>query len=94
MTPTADQITTWLADQQHPETWAEFLTGLPWQIIHPIAKMAGASKVHPALALGMVALHTGDPQVAQAARAHLAAKAPPTATPPPANRAARRARRR
>lgn len=89
-TPTLPELRAWLIERQHPEDWADFLAGLPWSIIKPGVQIAGASKVHPAVALGSAALHTGDQQIRDTIQAHLAGHDPGTGTPGP-NRATRRA---
>lgn len=80
-TPTHDQVVTWLAEQHHPQTWASFLTGLPWRYLRPLVKMAGASKVHPALALATAAAYSRDPELKRVAGEHLASQ--PGALPLP-----------
>ena len=85
-TPTRDQIAEWLVRRGHPATWADYLEGLPWQYIRPVAAIAANSNVHPAAALATAALYSSDEEFRATARAHIDAKDP--ARP---NRAQRRA---
>jgi hypothetical protein len=95
-TPTLPELRQWLIGQRHPAEWADYLDGLPWSIIKPGAQIAGASKVHPAVALGVAVLHTGDQRVRGTIRAHLAQHTPdpPHPVAPTPNRATRRAQAR
>lgn len=91
MNPTREELAIWLTERQHPQEWADFLTGLPWHIIKPGVKIAVASKIHPAVALASAAAYTGDQQVRATIQAHLARDPGTPAPPPTPNRAARRA---
>jgi hypothetical protein len=70
------------------------LIGLPWEIIHPVCRIADASRVHPAAVLGAAAAYTGDRGVRQAITQQLThhGHTPPPGTGP--NRATRRAQTR
>lgn len=93
-TPTLADIQQWLPATKGQTDWANFLHGLPWHIIRPLVQIAVNSHTHPALALGTVAITTGDAEIRRVAHDHLAAKDPGIPAPPPANRAGRRAARR
>lgn len=88
-TPTQHEIQQWLPTAKGQTDWASFLDGLPLHIIRPLVQIAVNSHTHPALALGTVAITTGDPEVRRVAQQHLAAKDPGAPATP--NRAARRA---
>lgn len=91
-TPTLPELRAWLTQHHHPEDWTDFLTGLPWHIIKPGVQIAGASKIHPAIALASAAMYTGDQQIRDTIRQHLAGRDLGTGTPDPGpNRATRRA---
>jgi hypothetical protein len=88
--PTRVEVEAWLASRAHPPGWAGTLTGLPWEIIHPVCRIAAATRVHPAAALAVAAAYTGDPVVKRTIAQQLGRHDP---APPPAgpNRATRRA---
>jgi hypothetical protein len=69
--PTETEITEYLISQGAPADWAAFLTGLPWEYLKPVVKIAMGSGVHPALALGTAAVFTEDNDFKTAAAAHL-----------------------
>jgi hypothetical protein len=95
--PNRVEVEAWLASRAHPTGWATTLTGLPWEIIHPVCRIAAASRVHPAVVLGAAAAYTGDRGdrgVRQAITQQLThhGHTPPPGTGP--NRATRRAQTR
>lgn len=77
--PAEPDVRNWLVARfkrpaSEARTWARFLTGLDWDHIRPLVRMAVAARVHPAVSMGMVAAHTDDPTVAATFAAHLEAK--------------------
>jgi hypothetical protein len=63
------------ATKQQATTWARFLHGLDWDTIKPLALMAINTRVHPALATGMVIRTTKDENIRSELIAHLESKA-------------------
>lgn len=76
--PTANVIQRHLARHgvttKNQHTWAQFLHGLDWPLIKPLVSMAVSSRVHPALAVGMVIRSTKDEGVRATLTQHLEAK--------------------
>lgn len=77
--PTTRAIRAHLASQgvrgKRLTDWSQFLAGLDWAIIKPLASMALHAGTHPALAAGLTARSTGDDHIRAALLGHLETKA-------------------
>lgn len=68
-------LTRYKLTPKNTKAWAQFCTGLDWDIIKPLTDMAAKAHTHPALAAGMVANQTRDEQIKATLTDHLEAKA-------------------
>lgn len=76
MVPTQTEIADWLSGEQHrpaeqAQSWAGFLTGLPWDYIRPVVQIAVNSRAHPSVALATAARYSKDAAFVATAQRHL-----------------------
>jgi len=68
---------------RYRHAWADFLHGLEWQQLRPLAQIAVNTHVHPAIAAAKIIQFTQDNDVRALLQGHLESKAALTESTPP-----------